>query len=135
MPTVAPAIRITAMPADANPYCDIFGGWLMGHMDMAAGVVASRHSKGRAVTVAVEGMKFHHPVFVGDDVSVFAHLVRVGTTSMTIDVEAWRRARHREDTHPVTPAKFVFVAVAEERPPRRVHPLAMAVRKIDITRR
>src|SRR3546814_13086817 len=93
MPTVAPAIRITAMPADANPYGDIFGGWLMGHMDMAAGVVASRHSKGRAVTVAVEGMKFHHPVFVGDDVSVFAHLVRVGNTSMTIDVEAWRRAQ------------------------------------------
>src|SRR3546814_21184044 len=91
MPTVAPAIRITAMPADANPYGDIFGGWLMGHMDMAAGVVASRHSKGRDVTVAVEGMKFHNPVFVGDDVSVCAHLVRVGSTSMTIDVEAWRR--------------------------------------------
>ncbi len=125
-PPGAPAIRITAMPADANPYGDIFGGWLMGHMDMAAGVVASRHSKGRAVTVAVEGMKFHHPVFVGDDVSVFAHLVSVGTTSMTIDVETWRRARHSEESHKVTQAKFVFVAIDEERRPRRVPPTGNA---------
>src|SRR3546814_7071126 len=99
----------------------------MGQMDMAAGVVASRHSKGRAVTVAVEGMKFHNPVFVGDDVSVFAHLVRVGTTSMTIDVEAWRRARHSEESHRVTQDKFVFVAVDEEKRPRRVPPMPDAV--------
>ena len=126
MPPGAPAIRVTAMPADANPYGDIFGGWLMGHMDMAAGVVASRHSKGRAVTVAVEGMKFHRPVFVGDDVSVFAHLVSVGTTSMTIDVETWRRARHSEESHRVTQAKFVFVAIDEDRHPRRVAEMADA---------
>src|SRR3546814_11104497 len=91
MPTVAPAIRITAMPADANPYGDIFGGWLMGHMDMAAGVVASRHSKGRAVTVAVEGMKFHHPVFVGDDVSVFAHR----SEERRVGEECVRKCRYR----------------------------------------
>src|SRR3546814_7896964 len=64
---------------------------------------------------------------LGDDVSVFAHLVRVGTTSMTIDVEAWRRARHSEESHRVTQAKFVFVAVDEERRPRRVPPMADAV--------
>src|SRR3546814_20413727 len=75
------------------------------------------------VTVAVEGMKFHHPVFVGDDVSVFAHLVRVGTTSMTIDVEAWRRARHSEESHRVTQGKFVFVAVDEARRPRSGPPI------------
>ena len=120
LPEGAPAIRVTTMPADANPYGDIFGGWLMSQMDMAAGLVASRHSKGRAVTIAVEGMKFHRPVFVGDEVSVFAHLVSVGNTSMTIDVEAWRRARHSEDSHKVTQAKFVFVAIDEERHPRRV---------------
>src|SRR3546814_16721905 len=82
------------------------------------------------VTVAVEGMKFHHPVFVGDDVSVFAHLVRVGTTSMTIDVEAWRRARHSEESHRVTQAKFVFVAVDEERRPRRVPPMRSEERRV-----
>lgn len=119
-PTGQPAIRVTTMPADANPYGDIFGGWLMSQMDMAAGLVASRHSHGRAVTIAVEGMKFHAPVAVGDEVSVFADLVRVGRTSMTIDVAAWRRARHSEISCLVTQAQFVFVAIDEERRPRAV---------------
>ena len=114
------------MPADANPYGDIFGGWLMGQMDMAAALVASRHSKGRAVTIAVEGMQFHRPVLVGDEVSVFARLVKVGNTSMTIDVEAWRRARHSEETDKVTQAKFIFVAIDEGRRPRKVPPMVSA---------
>ena len=126
MPSGQPATRITAMPADANPYGDIFGGWLMGQMDMAAALVASRHSKGRAVTIAVEGMQFHRPVLVGDEVSVFAKLVKVGNTSMTIDVEAWRRARHSEETDKVTQAKFIFVAIDEVRRPRKVPPLVSA---------
>ena len=108
------------MPADANPYGDIFGGWLMGQMDMAAGLVASRHSRGRAVTIAVEGMKFHAPVAVGDEVTVYADLVAVGRTSMTIEVEAWRRGRHVEERCLVTQAKFVFVAIDEDRRPRAV---------------
>jgi acyl-CoA thioesterase YciA len=120
LPEAAPTIRVTAMPADANPYGDIFGGWLMGQMDLAAGSVASRHSGGRAVTIAAEGMKFHRPVFVGDEVSVYATLVAVGTTSMTIEVEAWRRARDTDETAKVTQARFVFVAIGEERQPRRV---------------
>ena len=119
-PTGQPAIRVTTMPADANPYGDIFGGWLMSQMDMAAGLVASRHSHGRAVTIAVEGMKFHAPVAVGDEVSVFAELVKVGRTSMTIDVAAWRRARHAEESCLVTQAQFVFVAIDETRKPRPV---------------
>jgi acyl-CoA thioesterase YciA len=123
LPEAAPTIRVTAMPADANPYGDIFGGWLMGQMDLAAGSVASRHSGGRAVTIAAEGMKFHRPVFVGDEVSVYATLVAVGTTSMTIEVEAWRRARHSPDSSKVTQARFVFVAIDEDRQPRRVPPL------------
>ena len=126
MPSGQPATRITAMPADANPYGDIFGGWLMGQMDMAAALVASRHSKGRAVTIAVEGMQFHRPGRVGDEVSVFAKLVKVGNTSMTIDVEAWRRARHSEETDKVTQAKFIFVAIDEGRRPRKVPPLVSA---------
>ncbi len=95
-PEKAPTIRVTAMPADANPYGDIFGGWLMGQMDLAAGSVASRRSGGRAVTIAADAMKFHMPVIVGDEVSVYAELIAVGRTSMTIEVEAWRRARHRK---------------------------------------
>jgi len=122
-PTGCPATRITAMPADANPYGDIFGGWLMAQMDMAAALVASRHSKGRAVTIAVEGMQFHRPVLVGDELSVYARLVKVGNTSMTVDVEAWRRARHSEESHKVTQAKFVFVAIDEVRRPRKVPPM------------
>lgn len=117
-PEGSPVIRVTSMPADANPYGDIFGGWLMSQMDMAAGLVASRHSKGRAVTIAVEGMKFHAPVAVGDEVSVFADLVGVGRTSMTIDVAAWRRGRHVEEQCLVTQARFVFVAIDEARRPR-----------------
>ncbi|MDE0878563.1 MAG: acyl-CoA thioesterase [Sphingomonas bacterium] len=118
-----PTIRVAAMPADANPYGDIFGGWLMGQMDLAAGSVASRHSGGRAVTIAVDAMKFHAPVLVGDEVSVYATLVAVGNTSMTIDVEAWRRARHVDESCKVTQARFVFVATDDDRQPRRVPPL------------
>ena len=119
-PDRAPTIRVTTMPADANPYGDIFGGWLMSQMDMAAGLVASRHSRGRAVTIAVDGMKFHAPVAIGDEVSVFTELVAVGRTSMTIEVEAWRRGRHVEEQCRVTQARFVFVAIDEERRPRVV---------------
>ena len=124
LPTGQPATRVTTMPADANPYGDIFGGWLMAQMDMAAGLVAARRSTGRAVTIAVEGMIFHRPVFVGDEVSVFADLVKVGNTSMTIAVEAWRRARHSEESYKVTEARFVFVAVDDQRKPRKVPPEA-----------
>ena len=123
LPDLNPTIRVTAMPSDANPYGDIFGGWLMGQMDLAAGSVASRHSGGRAVTIAAEGMKFHAPVLVGDEVSVYATLVRVGNTSMTIEVEAWRRARHMEDATKVTQARFVFVATDKDRKPRTVPPM------------
>ncbi|WP_343527918.1 acyl-CoA thioesterase [Sphingomonas sp.] len=126
LPDLHPTIRVTAMPSDANPYGDIFGGWLMGQMDLAAGSVASRHSGGRAVTIAAEGMKFHAPVLVGDEVSVYATLVRVGNTSMTIEVEAWRRARHVEDATKVTQARFVFVATDKDRRPRPVPPMASA---------
>jgi len=121
-PPGAPAIRVTTMPADANPYGDIFGGWLMSQMDMAAGLVASRHSKGRAVTIAVDAMQFLAPVAVGDEVSVYADLVKTGRTSMTIEVEAWRRDRHVEEQCRVTKARFVFVAIDEARKPRVIVP-------------
>ena len=119
-PLGQPAIRVSAMPADANAYGDIFGGWLIGQMDLAAGLVAARKAKGRAVTIAMDGMQFHAPVFVGDEVSVYADLVKVGRTSMTIAVEAWRRCRHGEEMEKVTQASFIFVAIDADRKPRPV---------------
>ena len=125
-PQRAPTVRVIAMPADANPYGDIFGGWLMSQMDLAAGSIASRHSHGRAVTIAMDGMQFHLPVSVGDEVSVFADLIKVGRTSMTIGVEAWRRHRHEDAMFKVTEARFTFVAIDADRAPRPVPPMAAA---------
>ncbi|SER92534.1 acyl-CoA thioesterase [Sphingobium sp. YR768] len=122
-PDISPAVRVIAMPTDTNPYGDIFGGWLMSVMDSAAGSVAARHSHGRAVTIAVEGMTFLRPVVVGDEVSVFATLKSVGRTSMKIYVEAWRRARHDDRSYRVTHATFSFVAIGEDRQPRSVPPM------------
>ena len=121
-PNREPAIRVTAMPADANAYGDIFGGWLMSLMDSAAGLIAARHSHGRAVTIAMDGMQFHAPVHVGDEVSVYAELVRVGRSSMVIDVQAWARDRHGDESRHVTGAAFTFVAIDEHRKPRAVVP-------------
>lgn len=122
-PAIAPAIRVTAMPADTNPYGDLFGGWLMSQMDLAASSVASRHSRGRAVTIAADAMVFHRPVTVGDEVSVYARLIAVGRTSMRVAVEAWRRARNEEETQRVTEATFTFVALDDERQKRTVPPM------------
>ena len=115
-----PAIRVTAMPADANAYGDIFGGWLMSLMDSGCGLVAARRTKGRAVTVAMDGMQFHLPVKVGDEVSVYASIEKVGRTSMTIAVEAFRRHRSEEEMVKVTEAKFTFVAIDDAGKPRAV---------------
>lgn len=119
-PDREPVIRVSAMPADANAYGDIFGGWLLGWMDHGAGLVASRHSRGRAVTVAIDGMQFLSPVKVGDEVSVYGELIRAGRTSMAIRIEAWRREPTSEDTSKVTEAVFTFVAIDENGRPRPV---------------
>jgi acyl-CoA thioesterase YciA len=108
------------MPADANAYGDIFGGWLMSLMDSGAGLIAARRSKGRAVTVAMDGVVFHEPVSVGDEVSVYGEIVKIGRTSMTIAVEAWRRHRHEDVAVKVTEATFTFVAVDQHNRPRPV---------------
>ena len=120
LPDLDPAIRTLAMPADANANGDIFGGWLMSLMDSGAGLIAARRSKGRAVTVAMDGVVFHEPVSVGDEVSVFGEIVKVGRSSMTIAVEAWRRHRVEEVEVKVTEATFTFVAVDQNNRPRPV---------------
>lgn len=118
----APVIRTIAMPADTNPAGDIFGGWLMAQMDLAAGNVAARRARGRCATISVEAMTFHRPVFVGDEVSIYAWIVRTGRSSMAIQVEVWRREREGEQTVKVTEGLFSFVAIGPDRRPRPIPP-------------
>lgn len=113
-------IRTIAMPADTNPSGDIFGDWLMSQMDLAAGNMAGRVSQGRGATVAVEGMQFLRPVKVGDEVTLYATLTKVGRTSMRIHVDAWARARFATEGAMVTEADFVFVALDEDGKPRPI---------------
>jgi acyl-CoA thioesterase YciA len=115
-------IRTIAMAADTNPAGDIFGGWLMSQMDLAAGNAAARQARGRCATVAVEGMAFHSPVHVGDEVSVYADLANVGRTSMKFKVEAWRRSRDGDVEVKVTEAVFIFVALDSSGRPRPIPP-------------
>ncbi|MBK5934425.1 acyl-CoA thioesterase [Rhodovulum imhoffii] len=108
------------MPADTNPAGDIFGGWLMSQMDLAAGSVAARVARGRAATVAVDGIRFHKPVAVGDEVSLYGKLLKVGHSSMQIKVRAWHRARCSTASEVVTEAIFTFVAIDDSGQPRPV---------------
>jgi acyl-CoA thioesterase YciA len=108
------------MPADTNPSGDIFGGWLMCQMDIAAGTAAARRARGRCATVCVETINFHAPVKVGDEVGVWAELIAVGRTSMRFNVSAWRRAHDSDVAVKVTDAVFVFVALDAAGKPRAV---------------
>ena len=119
-PEESPQIRVIAMPADANPAGDIFGGWLMAHMDQAGASVAFRTARGRVATVAVEAMTFHLPVHVGDEVSLYGRLLGTRRSSMRVHVEAWRRDRTTEDAARVTEATFTFVALDAAGKPRPV---------------
>ncbi len=114
------AIRIIAMPRDTNPNGDMFGGWLVSLMDMAAGSVATNTSKGRAVTVAIDAIAFHKPVAVGDEVSCYTEKLTVGNTSVKIKVEVWVRQRAGNDTAKVTEGIFTFVAIDENGKPRPI---------------
>ena len=100
-----PAILTIAMPADTNPAGDIFGGWLMAQMDLAAGNVAARRARGRCATIAVEKIVFLSPVKVGDEVTLYSQVVAVGRTSMRLQVSAWRRPRDSDDSIKVTEAQ------------------------------
>src|ERR1700686_5107372 len=88
-PARDPAIRTLAMPADANPNGDIFGGWVLSQMDLAGGAVAAQRAGGRVATVAVTAMTFHRPVLVGDEVTCFCNIEKIGNTSITVKIESW----------------------------------------------
>jgi acyl-CoA thioesterase YciA len=113
-----PVIRTIAMPADANPAGDIFGGWLMSQMDLAASSIATRRAAGRVATVAVEAMAFLNPVTIGDEVSLYGRLISTGRSSMKVAVEAFRRHRHEAERVKVTEGVFTFVAIGADRRPR-----------------
>ncbi len=123
LPQREPTLRVVAMPSDANFVGDIFGGWLMGQVDIAGSIPALHRAKGRVATVAVNSFVFRQPVFVGDLVSFYTHIDRVGRTSITVSVEVFVQ---RDPAKPVcvkvTEATLTYVAVDDERRPRIVPP-------------
>ena len=113
-------LRTIAMPSDVNVNGDIFGGWVLSQMDIAAGILSRERSRGRSATIAVDAMKFIRPVSVGDVLCVYTQLKRVGRTSMAIDVEAWVNRGVIGAREKVTEAIFTFVAIDENGKPRPV---------------
>ena len=124
LPQREPTIRVAAMPSDANYTGDIFGGWLMGQVDIAGSIPALHRAKGRVATVAVNSFVFKQPIFVGDVVSFYTRIVKVGNTSITVDVEVYvQRDPAKPTCAKVTEATLTYVAVGEDRRPR---PLPLA---------
>jgi len=115
-----PLIRVTAMPADTNPYGGVFGGWLMSQMALAAGSLASRHAKGKCVVVAADALNFTGAPKVGDEISVYAELTRQGRSSMSIAAKAVARERDGDKEFDVATGEFTFVALDEQDRPREI---------------
>jgi acyl-CoA thioesterase YciA len=120
-----PELRVMPMPADANVHGDVFGGWIMAQVDIAGSLPAVRRANGRVATIAVNSFLFKQPVFVGDLLSFYAEVVRVGTTSITVNVEVYaERNRLKAETVKVTEATLTYVATDENRKPRVIPPLS-----------
>ena len=123
LPDREPVLRVVPMPADVNQHGDIFGGWIMSQVDIAGGVVAARHARGRVATVAVNSFTFKQPVLVGDLVTFFAEVTRIGRTSITVDVEVYAQRNPKDTvTVKVTEASLTYVAVGADRRPREIAP-------------
>lgn len=123
-PGKMPQLRVVPMPADANVHGDVFGGWIMAQVDMAGSLPAVRRANGRVATVAVNSFLFKHPVFVGDLLSFYVEIVRVGNTSITVNVEVYaERNRLQAETVKVTEATLTYVATGDDRRPRLLPPL------------
>ncbi|MDC0074759.1 acyl-CoA thioesterase [Alphaproteobacteria bacterium] len=122
IPNNEPSIRTIAMPADANANGDIFGGWVLSQMDIAGGVIASKQCSGRSATVAIDSMVFYKPVFIGDLVSIFAEIIKIGNTSMTVQINAIATRKITGEEVRVTEGKFVYVAIDEDGKPVSVKP-------------
>jgi len=123
LPDKEPTLRVVPMPADANQHGDIFGGWVMSQVDIAGGVAAARRARGRVATVAVNSFVFKEPVLIGDVVSFFAQIRRIGRTSITVDVEVYAQRNPSEVICvKVTEASLTYVAVGPDRRPRDLPP-------------
>lgn len=114
-----PHLRTIAMPRDANPSGDIFGGWTLSQMDIAGATFAAERSGGRVATVAIDAMKFLHPISVGDEVSCFCTEEDEGRASIKVRIETWTRSPCGKDAEKVTSGLFTFVAVDKDGKPRR----------------
>lgn len=112
-----PTLRVIAMPSDANPSGDIFGGWILSQMDLAGAAHAYKFCENRIVTVGIEAMNFHKPVFIGDEVSFFTDIQRVGNTSLTIKVESWAFRRAGGHYEKVTEGLYTYVTIDGDRNP------------------
>jgi acyl-CoA thioesterase YciA len=124
-PGKMPELRVMPMPADANVYGDVFGGWIMAQVDIAGSVPAGRRANGRVATVAVNSFVFKQPVFVGDLLSFYADVVKVGNTSVTVNVEVYaERNRLQAAIVKVTEATLTYVATDADRRPRPIPPLS-----------
>jgi acyl-CoA thioesterase YciA len=121
-PASDPAIRTIAMPADTNPHGDIFGGWLLCQMDLAGSTVATRRANGRVVTVAITAMTFHRPVLVGDEVSCFCNVEKIGNTSIAVKIESWAQRGTGTTPIKVTEGLFTYVHVGADGRPQPVAP-------------
>ncbi len=118
-----PVLRVVPMPADANQHGDIFGGWIMAQVDIAGSVLAARRALGRVATIAVNSFQFKQPVFIGDVLSFYGEIVRVGNTSITVNVEVYAQRNPSEiETVKVTEATLTYVATGADRKPRPVPP-------------
>ena len=115
-----PITKTVAMPKDTNANGDIFGGWLMGQMDLAGAIIARDNAKGRKATVAVDAMSFIAPVKIGDIVSCFGSVIKLGKTSITVKIEVTAARGHEEDIHLVTNGTFVYVAIDKLGKPRKI---------------
>jgi acyl-CoA thioesterase YciA len=123
LPDKQPALRVVPMPADANQHGDIFGGWVMSQVDVAGAVPAARRARGRVATVAVNSFVFKQPVLVGDVVSFYADITRVGRTSVTVDVQVYaQRNPGKPICVKVTEACLTYVAVGPDRLPQALPP-------------
>ncbi|MCB9061686.1 MAG: acyl-CoA thioesterase [Halobacteriovoraceae bacterium] len=111
------SIRTLAMPADTNPTGDIFGGWVLSQMDIAGGIATKKFARKRVVTVAVDSMIFHLPVFVGDTLCCYTNIIKTGRTSITVKIEAWAAREIAKERVLVTEGIFTYVCVNEERKP------------------
>jgi acyl-CoA thioesterase YciA len=120
LPDRDPVLRVVPMPSDANYTGDIFGGWIMSQVDIAGSIPAIELAQGRVATVAVNSFVFKQPVMIGDVVSFYADVVRVGRTSVTVDVEVYARRRTLHEVVKVTEATLTYVAVDDQRRPRPV---------------